>query len=55
MKALPNKLAYELYFPEEVQRAGRRLFDLVEAARLPDVNAQAGPDLLAVIKVEKRV
>jgi hypothetical protein len=29
---------YELYFPEEVHGAGLRLFELVEQARLPDVN-----------------
>ncbi|HAB16476.1 MAG TPA: hypothetical protein DCE44_08500 [Verrucomicrobiales bacterium] len=34
-----NGLVYELYFPEEVHGAGLRLFELVEAARLPDVNA----------------
>ena len=34
-----NGLVYELYFPEEVHGAGLRLFELVEAAHLPDVNA----------------
>ena len=34
-----NGLVYELYFPEAVHGAGLRLFELVEAALLPDVNA----------------
>lgn len=34
-----NGLVYELYFPEEVNGASLRLFEQVEAARLPDVNA----------------
>jgi adenine-specific DNA-methyltransferase len=34
-----NGLVYELYFPEEVHGAGLRLFELVEQAALPDVNA----------------
>ncbi|NLF68666.1 MAG: hypothetical protein GX575_06365 [Candidatus Anammoximicrobium sp.] len=33
-----NGLVYELYFPEEVHGAGLRLFDLVEQAKLPDIN-----------------
>jgi adenine-specific DNA-methyltransferase len=34
-----NGLVYELYFPEEVHGAGLRVFELVETARLTDVNA----------------
>jgi adenine-specific DNA-methyltransferase len=34
-----NGLVYELYFPEELHSAGLRLFDLVEAAGLPDIIA----------------
>ncbi len=41
-----NGLVYELYFPEEVHGAGLRLFDLVEAARLPDVTALPEADRL---------
>jgi len=33
-----NGLVYELYFREEVHGAGLRLFDLVEEAKLPDIN-----------------
>lgn len=32
-----NALVYELYFPEELHDAGLRIFDLVEAANLPDL------------------
>lgn len=41
-----NGLVYELYFPEEVHGGGIRLFDLVEKAKLPDVNALAKKDRL---------
>jgi hypothetical protein len=41
-----NGLVYELYFPEEVHCAGLHLFDLVEKAKLPDVNALAEEDRL---------
>jgi adenine-specific DNA-methyltransferase len=41
-----NGLVYELYFPEEVHGAGLRLFELVEAARPPDVNALPEADCL---------
>jgi adenine-specific DNA-methyltransferase len=41
-----NGLVYELYFPEEVQGAGLRLFELVEQVRLPDVTALPEPDRL---------
>ncbi len=34
-----NGLVYELYFPDEVHGAGLRLFDLVEAANLPALDA----------------
>ena len=34
-----NGLVYELYFPDEVHGAGLRLFDLVTAARIPDINS----------------
>ncbi len=33
-----NGLVYELYFPEEVHGAGVQLFELVERAKLPEVN-----------------
>lgn len=33
-----NGLVYELYFPEEVQIAGLRMFDLVDRANLPEIN-----------------
>lgn len=36
-----NGLVYELYFPEEVHGAGLRLFDLVEAANLPNLSTEA--------------
>lgn len=36
-----NGLVYELYFPEEVGGAGLRLFELVEAAGLPEVEKLA--------------
>jgi type I restriction-modification system DNA methylase subunit len=36
---LLNGLVYELYLPEELHEAGLRLFDLVEAAQLPDLDA----------------
>ncbi len=41
-----NGLVYELYFPDEVHGAGLRLFDLVEKAKLPDVDALAEKDRL---------
>ena len=34
-----NGLVYELYLPEELYGAGRRFFDLVEAADLPEIAA----------------
>jgi hypothetical protein len=34
-----NGLVYEMYFPDEVHGAGLRLFDLVEQARIPDINS----------------
>ena len=34
-----NGLVYELYFPEEVHGAGLRLFDLVAAAKLQELDA----------------
>jgi hypothetical protein len=34
-----NGLVYELYFPEKLNAAGLRLFDLVAQANLPDVTA----------------
>ena len=43
---LLNGLVYELYFPEEVHGAGLGLFDLVEKAKLPDVNALDEKDRL---------
>jgi adenine-specific DNA-methyltransferase len=36
---LLNGLVYELYLPEELHEAGLHLFDLVEAAQLPDLDA----------------
>jgi len=36
-----NGLVYELYFPEDVHGADLHLFDLVEKAKLPDVNTLA--------------
>ncbi len=49
-----NALVYELYFPEEVKGSLKEeggswkgsLFDLVEAAGLPDVTALPEPDCL---------
>lgn len=41
-----NGLVYDLYFPDEVHGAGLRLFDLLEAARLPDVNSLPEKDRL---------
>ena len=41
-----NGLVYELYFPDEVNGAGLLLFDLVEKAKLPDVNVLAEKDRL---------
>jgi hypothetical protein len=36
---LLNGLVYELYLPEELHEAGLHLFDLVDAAQLPDLDA----------------
>jgi adenine-specific DNA-methyltransferase len=47
-----NGLVYELYFPEEVHGAGLRLFELVEAARLPDVNALPEADRLPRLRLK---
>ena len=37
LERIANGLVYELYFPEEVHGAGLKLFDLVESAKIPDV------------------
>jgi adenine-specific DNA-methyltransferase len=40
-----NALVYELYLPEEVHAAGLNFFELVEAARLPQIDpAKSGSD-----------
>jgi hypothetical protein len=36
---LLNGLVYELYLPEELHEAGLHLFDLVDAAQIPDLDA----------------
>ncbi len=45
-----NGLVYELYFAEEVHDAGVYLFDLVEKANLPDVNAVSEKDRLPTLR-----
>jgi len=45
-----NGLVYELYFPEEVQGAGLRLFGLVEKACLPDVSALPADERLPLMR-----
>jgi hypothetical protein len=45
-----NGLVYELYFPEEVQGAGLRLFDLVEKACLPDVSTLPADERLPLMR-----
>jgi hypothetical protein len=41
-----NGLVYELYFPEEIHGAGLHLFDLVENAKLSDLDAIPEDDRL---------
>ena len=47
-----NGLMYELYFPEDVHRAGLRLFDVVEQSHLPDVNAVPEPTRLKALRTK---
>jgi adenine-specific DNA-methyltransferase len=45
-----NGLVYELYFPEELHGADLYLFDLVESARLPNVNSLPETDRLPTLR-----
>jgi adenine-specific DNA-methyltransferase len=45
-----NGLVYELYFPEEVRSAGLRLFELVEQAALPALDAIPEGERLAHLR-----
>ena len=39
LEQILNGLVYELYFPDEAHGAGLRLFDLVAAAGVPDLES----------------
>ena len=41
-----NGLVYELYFPEELQGAGLRMFDLIAQAKLPEISGIPEPERL---------
>ena len=45
-----NALVYELYFPDEVHRAGLWLFDLVEQAEFPEIDTIPEPDRLKALR-----
>ncbi|WP_424314895.1 hypothetical protein [Haloferula sp.] len=45
-----NGLVYELYFPEELDAAGLRLFDLVAQAKLPETDSLAESKRLATLR-----
>jgi len=45
-----NGLVYELYFPDEFQNAGLRLFDLVKQAKLLSVGAPTESDRLIALR-----
>ncbi len=45
-----NGLVYELYFPDELHAAGLHLFDIVEKAKLPDINLTPESKRLDVLR-----
>jgi len=47
-----NGLVYELYFSEELYAAGIRIFDLMSAASLPELNALPEPERLPRLRAE---
>ena len=47
-----NGLVYELYFPEEIHARGLRLFDLVQQAGLPALDAIPEPQRLSRLRKE---
>jgi type I restriction-modification system DNA methylase subunit len=48
---LLNALVYELYLPEDLHNAGLHFFDLIEAAKLPDIAAKPKADPKAKLRL----